>query len=69
MEQAVIIDGARTAFGSFGGALKDIGATELGVEVAKAAIARSGVDVKSIGESISTRDWALVIRRVRLSTS
>ncbi|MCE9501003.1 MAG: acetyl-CoA C-acetyltransferase [Leptospira sp.] len=52
MEQAVIIDGARTAFGSFGGALKDIGATELGVEVAKAAIARSGVDVKSIGESI-----------------
>ena len=35
MEQEVIIDGARSAFGSFGGTLKDFGATEMGVEVAK----------------------------------
>ncbi|MBE7412468.1 MAG: acetyl-CoA C-acetyltransferase [Leptospiraceae bacterium] len=52
MEQAVIIDGARTGFGSFGGSLKDIGATEMGVEVSKAAIQKSGVDPKEIEESI-----------------
>ncbi len=52
MEEAVIIDGARSAFGSFGGTLKDIGATEMGVEVAKAAIARAGVKAEDIGESI-----------------
>ena len=52
MEEAVIIDGARSAFGSFGGTLKDFGATEMGVEVAKAAIARAGVKVEDIGESI-----------------
>lgn len=52
MEQAVILDGARTGFGSFGGSLKDFGATEMGVEVAKAAIKKSGVDPKEISESI-----------------
>lgn len=52
MEQAVIIDGARTAFGTFGGTLKDIGATDMGVEVAKAAIAKSGINPADIGESI-----------------
>ena len=52
MEEAVIIDGARSAFGSFGGTLKDFGATEMGVEVAKAAIARAGVKAEDIGESI-----------------
>ena len=52
MEEAVIIDGARSAFGSFGGTLKDFGATEMGVEVAKAAIARAGINAGDIGESI-----------------
>lgn len=52
MEQAVIIDGARTGFGNFGGSLKDIGATELGVEVSKAALSKSGIDPKEIEETI-----------------
>jgi acetyl-CoA acetyltransferase family protein len=42
--EAVIIDGARTVFGSFGGSLKDISATELGVIASREAIKRSGVD-------------------------
>ncbi|MDB5082172.1 MAG: 3-ketoacyl-CoA thiolase [Chloroflexi bacterium] len=41
---AVIIEGARTVFGSFGGSLKDLSATELGVIASQAAIKRSGVD-------------------------
>ena len=52
MEQAVILDGARTAFGNFGGTIKDISATELGVHVSKAAIEKSGVKPEEIGESI-----------------
>jgi acetyl-CoA C-acetyltransferase len=52
MEQAVILDGARTAFGNFGGTIKDISATDLGVHVSKAAIEKSGVKPEEIGESI-----------------
>lgn len=52
MEEAVIIDGARIAFGSFGGSLKDTGVEDMGVEVAKAAIERSGVDKKDIVEIV-----------------
>jgi acetyl-CoA C-acetyltransferase len=37
-----VVEGARTAFGSFGGGLKDVSALELGVYAAKGAIARSG---------------------------
>jgi acetyl-CoA acetyltransferase family protein len=43
---AVIIDGARTAFTNFGGALKDISATDLGVTAANEAIKRSGLETK-----------------------
>ncbi|MDX1959426.1 MAG: acetyl-CoA C-acetyltransferase [Leptospiraceae bacterium] len=53
MERAVILDGARTAFGSFGGTLKDINATELGVIASKAALEKSNIDPKEIGEIIS----------------
>ncbi|MCB1191560.1 MAG: acetyl-CoA C-acetyltransferase [Leptospiraceae bacterium] len=52
METAVIIDGARTAFGSFGGSLKDISSVDLGVEVAKAALNRSGISSESVEEII-----------------
>jgi acetyl-CoA C-acetyltransferase len=52
MEKAVIIDGARTPFGSFGGTLKDIGSTELGVIVSKSAMEKSKVSTKDIGEVI-----------------
>ncbi len=52
MEKAVILDGARTAFGSFGGTLKDISAVDMGVIVSKKAIEKSGVNASEIGESI-----------------
>ena len=39
----VIVDGARTPFGNFGGALRDISAIDLGVAAAKGAMQRSNV--------------------------
>ncbi|MDQ2952214.1 MAG: acetyl-CoA C-acetyltransferase [Chloroflexota bacterium] len=52
MKDVVIIDGARTPFGTFGGALRDTSATELGVIAAKAALERSKVDPKQIDQVI-----------------
>jgi acetyl-CoA acetyltransferase family protein len=40
----VFLSGARTGFGTFGGALKDHSATDLGVIAAQGALARSGVE-------------------------
>ena len=40
----VFLAGVRTGFGTFGGALKDFSATDLGVTAAKGALARSGVE-------------------------
>ena len=43
-ESAVVfLSGVRTGFGAFGGTLKDLSATDLGVAAAGAALARSGV--------------------------
>ena len=44
MKDVVIIDGARTAFGTFGGGLRDVSATDLGVAAAKGAIERSKIE-------------------------
>jgi acetyl-CoA C-acetyltransferase len=52
MEQAVILDGVRTAFGTFGGTIKDISATELGVITAKKAMEKAGINPSEISESI-----------------
>jgi len=52
VKDVVIIDGARTAFGTFGGALRDTSATDLGVVAAKAALERSKVDPKQIDQVI-----------------
>ncbi len=43
MREVVILDGARTAFGEFGGSLIDIGANYLGAIAARKAIERSGI--------------------------
>ena len=40
----VFLSGARTGFGSFGGTLKDLSATELGAIAARGALARGGVE-------------------------
>ena len=48
MKDIVIVDGARTAFGTYGGALKDVSATELAVHAAKAAVAQAGVKPEDV---------------------
>jgi acetyl-CoA acetyltransferase family protein len=47
-----VMQGARTPFGAFGGAFKDVSAIELGAAAARGAIERSGVDVASIDHVI-----------------
>ncbi|MDQ6767338.1 MAG: acetyl-CoA C-acetyltransferase [Candidatus Eremiobacteraeota bacterium] len=48
----VIVNGARTPFGNFGGALRDVTAIDLGVVASKAALKRSGVDAGKIDQVI-----------------
>lgn len=48
MNEIVIVNGARTAFGAFGGGLASQSATDLAVHAAKGAIERSGVDKELI---------------------
>lgn len=48
----VIVGAKRTAFGTMGGALKSVTATDLAVHAAKAAIAQSGVDAAAFGHVI-----------------
>lgn len=51
-ESVVILSGARTAIGSFDGSLSSVPPVELGAEVAKAAIARSGMDAAEIDQVV-----------------
>jgi acetyl-CoA C-acetyltransferase len=48
----VVLGGARTPFGTFNGALKDISAIDLGAIAAKAALERSGVDAKDVDQIV-----------------
>ena len=48
----VILAGARTPFGNFGGVLADLTATDLAVAAAEAAIQRSGVSKEKIDEVV-----------------
>ncbi|HAM80729.1 acetyl-CoA C-acetyltransferase [Ornithinibacillus bavariensis] len=52
MKKSVIVSGARTPFGKFGGALKPLTAAQLGGKAIKAAIERAGVDGSEVGEVI-----------------
>ncbi len=45
----VVVGGARTAIGDYGGSLKDVSPTELGAIVIREAIRRAGVDANEIG--------------------
>ncbi|WP_033294066.1 thiolase family protein [Amycolatopsis jejuensis] len=51
-DRIVVLDGARTPVGRFGGSLKDIPAHELGATAARAALARAGVAPAEIGEVV-----------------
>jgi len=52
MTDIVILDGARTAIGTFGGSLAGVTPIELGTTVAKAALERSGVEGAQIGHVV-----------------
>jgi acetyl-CoA C-acetyltransferase len=51
-DEIVILDGARTAIGTFGGSLAATPPIELGTAVAKAALERSGVEGGQIGHVV-----------------
>jgi acetyl-CoA acyltransferase 2 len=51
-QDIVILSARRTPFGTFGGALKDQSATDLGVHAAKAALAQSGIAVADVGHVV-----------------
>lgn len=73
MDDVVIIDGARTAFGSLSGGLKSVTATDLGAVVAKEALGRSEVDPGLIDHVIfgnvvqTSKDAPYVARHIGLS--
>ncbi|WP_039018869.1 acetyl-CoA C-acyltransferase family protein [Halocynthiibacter namhaensis] len=52
MADIVILDGARTAIGTFGGSLAALSPADLGTHVAKAALERSGVEAAQIGHVV-----------------
>ena len=52
MKTAVIVSAVRTPFGSFGGTLGKIGATDLGAMVIKEAVVRAGIAPAEINECI-----------------
>lgn len=51
-EEIWFLSGKRTAFGTFGGALKDLSATDLAVETARAAIAQAAISPEEIGQVV-----------------
>jgi len=52
MKEVVIVSAVRTAIGTFGGALKDVSAVELGATVVKAAIAQAKISPDMVEEVI-----------------
>ncbi|MFG6115398.1 thiolase family protein [Halobacillus sp. MO56] len=74
MENVYILEGARTAFGSFGGSLKDVDPTDLGVTVSKEAIKRSGIipediDLTVMGNVIhSANNSPYMVRHIALKS-
>ena len=52
MKNIYLVNCCRTAIGSFGGTLKDVPATELGVIAAKEAISRAGIEPGALDETI-----------------
>jgi acetyl-CoA C-acetyltransferase len=50
--EVVVVSGARTAIGGYGGSLKDLGTTKLGAIAIKEAVARAKVDPASVGHVV-----------------
>ncbi len=75
MKKVYIIDGARTAFTSFGGSFKNIEATDLGIATAKEALKRASVEPSQIdhvfyGNVIhSSKNAAYIARHIGLGAN
>ncbi len=52
MRDVVVVSGARTAIGDYGGALKEFSSTRLGAIAIKEAVARAGVDPAAVGHVV-----------------
>jgi acetyl-CoA C-acetyltransferase len=50
--EVVVVSGARTAIGGYGGSLKDLGTTKLGAIAIKEAVARAKIDPASVGHVV-----------------
>lgn len=74
MENIVVIAGKRTPFGAFGGSLKDLSATDLGVASAKSTLAQAGVSPEQIDHVVfgnvvqSAADAAYLPRHIGLKS-
>ncbi|WP_062515156.1 thiolase family protein [Halobacillus sp. KGW1] len=74
MKSVYIIEGARTPFGTFGGALKDVDPTTLGVTAGKEALKRSGIRAEDIDFSVignvihSSQNAPYLARHIALKT-
>lgn len=68
VQDVFILDGARTAFGAYGGALTDVTATQLGVVAAKESLRRANVEATMVdnvvfGNVMQTHDGAAYLSR------
>jgi acetyl-CoA C-acetyltransferase len=52
MEKVLVVEGLRTAVGTFGGTLRDISAVELGAQVIHALLERAGIKAEQVDEVI-----------------
>ena len=52
LQEAVIVSGARTPVGRFGGAFKDVAAPDLGAEAIKSALERAGISPDQVEEVV-----------------
>ena len=50
--EVVVVSGARTAIGDFGGSLKDVSPSELGAQVTREALKRAGVNGDEVGHVV-----------------
>ena len=71
-DDVVFLSGVRTGFGTFGGALKDLSATDLGTAAAAAAVERAGVPASEVDHCVfgnvvqTSADAAYLARHVAL---
>src|SRR5690349_13547956 len=74
MPDVVVLEGARTAFGRFGGGLRGVTATQLGIAAAKGALDRAKVSPEAVDHVVfgnvvqSSADAVYLARHIGLGT-